>query len=106
MWDEQGVNPEQIACRIRSKPGTGAWVWCRVLVSWLLALGCAGTALGAIQFDVFLGYDGIIPEASWFPVVFEIKNDGPTFAGTVELQGGQLNPDQGARTVVELPTGT
>ena len=47
-----------------------------------------------------------MPEASWFPVVFEIKNDGPTFTGTVELVGGQFNQDQTVRTSLELPTGT
>jgi hypothetical protein len=26
----------------------------------------------ALQFDVFLGYDGVVPEASWFPVVCEV----------------------------------
>ncbi|HEY5915583.1 MAG TPA: hypothetical protein VJA21_33785, partial [Verrucomicrobiae bacterium] len=60
----------------------------------------------AIQFDVFLGYDGIVPEASWFPVVCEIKNDAPTFTGTIELTGGNFNQGQTVRTTVELPTGT
>src|SRR6267142_6680221 len=63
-------------------------------------------APAALQFDVFLGYDGIVPEASWFPVVCEVKNDGPTFVGTVELDGGPANQGQVRRIVVELPTGT
>src|SRR2546423_6747247 len=37
------------------------------------------SANAAVRFDVFLGYDGILPEASWFPVGFEIQNDGPSF---------------------------
>src|SRR6266481_703817 len=57
-----------------------------------------------LQFDVFLGYDGIVPEATWFPIVFEIKNDGPSFTGTVELTTG--NQSQTRRLKVELPTGT
>jgi hypothetical protein len=64
------------------------------------------TSRAALQFDVFLGYDGIVPQASWFPVVCEIKNDGPAFVGTVELDGGRFNQDQTRRAVVELPTGT
>ena len=75
----------------------------------LLALSSAETCRGAaqlVQFDVFLGYDGIVPEASWFPVVCEVKNDGPSFIGTVEVNGGNNNPGQLRRTVVELPTGT
>ena len=74
---------------------------------WLLAFcGGALTAPAALQFDVFLGYDGIVPQASWFPVVCEIKNDGPPFVGTVELDGGRFNQGQTRRAVVELPTGT
>ncbi len=61
---------------------------------------------GELQFDVFMGYDGIIPQACWFPVVCEIKNDGPTFTGTVDLEPSGLNPGQVRRAVVELPTGT
>ncbi|HPC62342.1 MAG TPA: hypothetical protein PKX23_16900, partial [Verrucomicrobiota bacterium] len=63
-------------------------------------------ARAAIQFDAFLGYDGIVPEACWFPVVFEIKNDGPGFNATVELSPGNLNQGQTYRVKVELPTGT
>jgi hypothetical protein len=62
-------------------------------------------ALAALQFDVFLGYDGLIPEACWFPVVCEVKNDGPSFTGTVEIKGG-FSQDQSLLTTVELPTGT
>jgi len=75
--------------------------------AWLVVFSCGvATSWAALQFDAFLGYDGIVPEASWFPVVFEIKNDGPAFTGTVEVQGGQFNQDQAVRTAVELPTGT
>src|SRR2546425_13114731 len=76
----------------------------------LLALGllafCGATlsARAVPQFDVFLGYDWIVPEASWFPVVCEIKNDGASFTGTVELTTG--NQSQSRRLKVELPTGT
>src|SRR5438552_2554603 len=45
--------------------------------SWLLVALClllgSLTSVGAmVRFDVFLGYDGILPEASWFPVSFEV----------------------------------
>jgi len=59
-----------------------------------------------MQFDVFLGYDGIVPEASWFPIVIEVDNDGPTFTGLVEITGGNLNESQPVRLAVELPSGT
>jgi hypothetical protein len=42
-------------------------------------------AWAALQFDVFLGYDGTVREASWFPIVCEIKNDGPSFTGVIEV---------------------
>ncbi|MCX6923913.1 MAG: hypothetical protein NT154_12005, partial [Verrucomicrobia bacterium] len=78
-----------------------------LVASWLLGLGGGTlTCQAVLQFDVFLGYDGIVPQASWFPVVCEIKNDGPPFVGTVELDGGRFNQEQTRRAVVELPTGT
>ena len=78
-----------------------------VLGLWLLAFcGGAGTARAMLQFDVFLGYDSIVPEACWFPVVCEIKNDGPAFTGVVEVDGGQFTEGQARRLEVELPTGT
>ncbi len=79
--------------------------------AWILAaiLLCAAalSARAVLQFDVFLGYDGIVPEASWFPVVCEVKNDGPSFIGTVELNGGPYSSqEETLRMAVELPTGT
>ncbi len=80
-------------------------LWFRI--AWLAFLWCGvGISHAALQFDVFLGYDGIVPEACWFPVVCEIKNDGFPFKGIVELSGGLNNPGQTVRQVVELPTGT
>ena len=64
------------------------------------------TARAVLQFDVFLGYDWIVPQATWFPVVCEVKNDGPPFVGTVELGGGRYSQEQTRRMLVELPTGT
>jgi hypothetical protein len=75
-----------------------------LLVFWLWAFLVPVRA--AIQFDVFLGYDGIVPEASWFPVVCEIKNDGPGFNGTIEVSPANYNQGQVRRAAVELPTGT
>src|SRR5881628_1428365 len=63
----------------------------------VIFLGAALTAQAALQFDVFLGYDGIVPEASWFPVVCEIKNDGPSFTGLVELTGDNFAQGQTRR---------
>ena len=88
--------------------GTGT----RRLVALLFFLCALATAARAeIQFDVFLGYGdlgggGVIPEASWFPVVCEVKNDGPTFDGVIEVSAGNYNSSQTRRMVVELPTGT
>lgn len=60
----------------------------------------------AIQFDVFLGYDGFLGEANWFPVVCEIKNDGPSFNGIVEVDHSRVSQGQKYQLLVELPTGT
>ena len=64
------------------------------------------SALGALQFDVFLGYDGTIREAAWFPVVVEVHNDGPSFNAVFELTGGNIRGDQVCRVPLELPTNT
>src|SRR5580704_16369741 len=77
-------------------------------LAFLLALMvfAAANARAAIQFDVFPGYDGVVPEASWFPMVCEVKNDGPSFTGVIEVSSGVFNQSQTRRVVVELPTGT
>jgi len=75
----------------------------------MLCLLCASEAFtvrAALQFDVFIGYDGVVPEASWFPVIVEVKNDGPTFTGLFELSPGNYNQSQTRTMMVELPTGT
>ena len=61
---------------------------------------------GEVRFDVFLGFDGIVPEGTWFPVVFEVANDGPAFKATVELTPGGYSQTQTRSIVLELPTGT
>ncbi len=83
--------------------------WLRRLVGAALLLTLSGAVLTAraeLQFDVFLGYDWIVPEASWFPIVCEIKNDGPPFVGVVEVTPGAYSKGQSHRVAVELPTGT
>src|SRR5208283_5067207 len=74
---------------------------------WLLAFG-GGVfcARGAIQFDVFLGYDSLVPDGCWFPIVCEVKNDGPAFKGRIEVAVSSLGQDQPRQAEVELPTGT
>src|ERR1043166_1903296 len=94
-WFNSGEPPPG---RVRSR-GSALFI----LFSFLLFC-TAGSLRAAIQFDVFLGYDGIVPEASWFPLTCEGKNDGPSFTGTVEVSSG--NQGQTRRITVELPTGT
>ena len=92
--------------RLRSQRRVAKWRGLLVVL-WLLGLGAGALrSWAALQFDVFLGYDGIVPQASWFPVVCEIKNDGPSFVGTVQVDAGKFNQDQTRQAVVELPTGT
>ena len=70
-----------------------------------LALG-PGRAAAAVRFDMFVGYDGVVPQGSWFPIVFEVQNDGPAFTARVEVAPGQFNPGHTRSMRVELPTGT
>jgi hypothetical protein len=72
----------------------------------LFALFVALPAKAALQFDVHVGYEGNIHEASWFPVVCEIHNDGASFNAVIEVSGGQFGNDQVREVPVELPTNT
>jgi len=69
----------------------------------LLAGG--GLAKGAVQFDVFMGFAGKARQGEWFPVTFEIFNDGPTFDGQVELRP-RFGDNLVYRYDVELATNT
>jgi hypothetical protein len=69
-------------------------------------LAGAVAARGEVRLDVFLGYDDIVPEASWFPVVCEVYNDGPSFNAVFEFGGARSDQGQMRRMAIELPTGT
>jgi hypothetical protein len=75
---------------------------CVVVLFWAFAL----PSRAALQFDVFLGYDGVVPNGTWIPVVCEVKNDGPSFTGVVEVDSDAGSSGQTRRMAVELPTGT
>ena len=79
-------------------------LWCLFLA--VLLIGLALPANAVLQFDVFPGYDSNVRQAHWYPVTFEIKNDGPTFAGFIEIDATQMNRRQSRRVPIELPTGT
>jgi hypothetical protein len=76
-----------------------------VLFAGLLSFG-ATRARAELRFDVFLGYDGTIREASWFPITCEIFNDGPSFTGVIEINPASFGSGQAQRFPIELPTGT
>src|SRR6188472_4039220 len=71
----------------------------------LAILPVARLAASTLQFDVFLGFDGTVREASWFPVMCEIRNSGPAISGYIEVAGGGSKA-QSQIMPVELPTGT
>jgi hypothetical protein len=77
-----------------------------LLLSAIFLLGDVASSRAALQFDVFLGYDGTVREASWFPIVCEIRNDGAPFAGVIEVVPNGYGKGQMQRLAVELPTGT
>jgi hypothetical protein len=59
-----------------------------------------------LRFDVFPGYDNLVPDQGWFPVTCEIQNDGPGFTGIVEVSAQSIGRNQNRRLRVDLPTGT
>ncbi len=77
-----------------------------LLAAFVLLALLAFPARAAVRFDMFVGYDGIVPVGSWFPVSFEVQNDGPPFTATVEIAPGQFSSTHNRTMLVELPTGT
>ena len=71
-----------------------------------LLLLAATQCQAAPRFDVFLGYEGILPERGWFPITCELQNDGPSFNAIIEVSAGQMGQAQTRRVRVDLPTGT
>src|SRR3954469_18686647 len=59
-----------------------------------------------VRFDVFVGYDGLVPNCSWFPITCELQNDGPGFTADIEISSDQISGGNSRRVRVELPTGT
>ena len=78
-------------------------------LSWLAALIllAAIPAHAALRFDMFAGYDSVVPQGSWMPATFEVFNDGPPFTAILEVWPGRnASPGQTRSMIVELPTGT
>ncbi len=94
-------SPMQIA--LRNLMGRGRFLF---LLAATFLLGSALTTRADLQFDVFFGYDGTVREASWFPIVCEIRNNDAPFAGEIEVTPSGTVRGQSERMLVELPTGT
>jgi hypothetical protein len=75
-----------------------------ILAGVILSL-VVSTAHAALQFDVFVGYDNIIPAHSWFPITCELHNDGPSFNAVIEISAGSWG-GQTRRFPIDLPTNT
>src|SRR5204863_1851865 len=98
------------ACSAISKPVRRLWrmlslASARALTLLTLVAVIPG-AEAAIRLDVFVGYDGIVAQGGFFPVIFEVFNDGPAFNALIELTPAQFNQGQVRQVPVELPTGT
>ncbi len=77
--------------------------WCLLVIS--LGL-CLPVTQAKIQFDVFPGYEGRFARAgAWYPVAFEIFNDGPSFDGVVEV-GDIQSGGYSTHIPIELPANT
>ena len=79
----------------------------RFALGMVLLFRFLATAVRAeLQFDVFIGYDSVVREASWFPIACEVLNDGPTFNAYLEITGSNFRSEQVRRIAMELPTNT
>ncbi len=79
---------------------------CLLFLALLLGAASSPTARAELQFDVFLGLDDRVREGHWFPVAFEIMNDGAPFTGTVVIGPENSFNSQRHQFAIELPTGT
>ena len=96
------VNQADLVARCRAWR-RGSWLG---LLLAILSVGSVGSVKAAIRFDLFIGYDSIVPQGAWFPATFEIFNDGPPFTAKLEISAGQFGQNQTRTMMVELPTGT
>jgi hypothetical protein len=86
----------------RSRAFLRSPIYALLLGLWL-ALPAAAVAGPAFRFDMFVGYDGVVPQGSWFPIAFEIFNDSDPF---VEVTPNSFNSGQTRSMIIELPKGT
>lgn len=77
-----------------------------ILCIGLLGLFIPLLAQANVRFDVFVGYDGLVPTCAWFPITCELQNDGPGFTADIEVSSDQLSGGYTRSVRVELPTGT
>lgn len=77
-----------------------------LILALLTGLQAMPSARGELQFDVFLGLDDRVREGHWFPIAFELLNDGPPFTGTVLVGPENAFDNQQNQFAIELPTGT
>src|SRR5262245_48257859 len=75
------------------------------LVLLVLALSLAPVR-AAVRFDMFVGYDGQVPQGDWFPISFEAQNDGPPFTALLEVTSDSFGGNQTRLMIVGLPTST
>ena len=90
--------------RQKTRRSWRSWVILASCLGWAAAF--SGSVRAELQFDVFLGYDGSVREAAWFPVACEVYNDGPSFNAVFELTSGNIRTEQVRRVAIELPTNT
>ena len=100
----KGAKPVKwVASSAVHRAAHGLW---SLLLGVLLLVLTPGKARAEIQFEAFLGYDGVVRDGNWFPAAFEVFNDGPSFSGVIEIYNDQGGRGQARRVPVELPTNT
>ena len=106
-----GKKREATRCLFPQKQSAAAMMRIWIQSHWAAALCFASFLMfsprcGAIQFDVFIGYGGVVREVSWLPVSCEVWHDGPAFTGTIEIAKAHFGTEQKHRIILELPADT
>jgi hypothetical protein len=82
------------------------WKGCLSFVAVALLSLLTPLSHAATRFDVFLGYDGMLPDHGWFPITCELQNDGPSYNAVIEVSAQQMGREQTRSVQVDLPRGT
>jgi len=77
-----------------------------IVLAVLMSVAGVLSARDTVRFDVMVGYGGFSPQGDWYPVTCELRNDGPSFTGIIEISDDRMAQAPTRRLKIELPSNT